>query len=174
MNCARAESLFEAYLDDVLVPAQRARLLAHVNGCGRCKGVLDELRVVDALLAAPREIDLPPHFTFATMAEVRSLPLPRGSGAPVVAFIVSYLAAAWLLFGAGLLFANATLRAFGEMAFAVSVQVLHAFGSFAHAGTRVLGDGSLGALATLVILLDVAMVVAFLRVRPRLAQRLRW
>ena len=173
MTCARAETLFEAYLDDVLVPARRARLLAHLSACGRCKGVLDELRVVDALLASPRAIDLPPHFTFATMAEVRALPRPRASGAPLVAYLVSYLTAAWLLFGAGLVFANAPLRAFGETAFDVSVQLAHAFGAYAHAGARVLGEGSLGAAAALVILVDVAIVVGFVGIRPRLVQRLR-
>ena len=46
MSCNSSENLFEGYLDGTLAPAQRARLLAHVNGCGRCKGVLDELRAV--------------------------------------------------------------------------------------------------------------------------------
>ena len=39
--------------------------------------MLDELRVVDALIAAPRHVELPENFTFATMAEVRSLPRPH-------------------------------------------------------------------------------------------------
>ncbi len=173
MNCGRAEALFEAYLDDTLVPARRARMLAHVNRCGRCKGVLDELRVVDALLASPRQLELPQHFTFATMAEVRGLPPPRASSAPLVAYLVSYLAAAWLLFGAGLVLANGVLRAFGETAFDVSFQAVRALSAFAHTGARIFGDESVGTAAAIVILLDVALVVGFITVRPRLAQRLR-
>lgn len=178
MSCNSSEALFEAYLDDTLVPAQRARLLAHLNGCGRCKGVLDELRIVDALLAGPRAIDLPRNFTFATMAEVRSLPRPHVSSAPVYAYLVSYLVAAWLLIGAGFLLAASAMRAFGETALDVSAQLARTFGIVGHAGARVAGDfGALGPLLGAALILDVvvalALVVGFTLVRPRLAERLR-
>lgn len=178
MSCNSSEALFEAYLDDTLVPAQRARLLAHLNGCGRCKGVLDELRIVDALLAGPRPIDLPRNFTFATMAEVRSLPRPHVSSAPVYAYLVSYLVAAWLLIGAGFLLAASAMRAFGETALDVSAQLARTFGIVGHAGARVAGDfGALGPLLGAALILDVvvalALVVGFTLVRPRLAERLR-
>ena len=178
MNCSSSEQFFEAYLDDVLLPAQRARLLAHVNGCGRCKGVLDELRVVDALIAAPRQVELPVNFTFATMAEVRSLPRPHVSKAPLYAYLVSYLVASWLLVGAGLALAWTAMRAFGETALDASAQLVHTLGVFGHAGSRALGDlSSLGAFVGAAILLDgvlaVALVVGFAVVRPRIAERLR-
>jgi anti-sigma factor RsiW len=178
VNCSSSETLFEAYLDDTLLPAQRARLLAHLNACGNCKGVLEELRVVDALLASPREIELPRNFTFATMAEARSLPRPHVSPAPIYAYLVSYLAASWLLIGTGFLFAWPAMRAFGEAAFDASAQLARTVGAFGHAGARVLGDvGSLGAFLGATILLDVvivfALVVGFIVVRPRLADRLR-
>jgi anti-sigma factor RsiW len=178
VSCSSSESLFEAYLDDTLLPAQRARLLAHLSACGRCKGVLDELRVVDALLASPREIELPQNFTFATMAEVRSLPRPHVSRAPLLAYLVSYLVAAWLLIGAGFLLASTTMRAFGETALDVSAQIARTFGVVGHAGARVVGDfGSLGTLLGAAIVLDVvvalALIVAFTVVRPRLAERIR-
>jgi anti-sigma factor RsiW len=178
VNCSSSETLFEAYLDDTLLPAQRARLLAHLNRCGRCKGVLEELRVVDALLACPRAVELPQNFTFATMAEVRALPRPHVSPAPIYAYLIAYLAAAWLLIGAGFLFAWTTIRAFGETAFDVSGQLAHTLGAIGHAGARVLGDfGSLGTFVGAAIVLDgfvaFALVFVFTIVRPRVAGRLR-
>jgi len=178
VSCNSSEVLFEAYLDDTLLPSQRARLLAHLSGCGRCKGVLDELRVVDALIASPRQVELPENFTFATMAEVRMLPRPHGSSAPVYAYVVSYLIAAWLLIGAGFLLASSAMRAFGETALDASAQLAHTFGSVGHAGARVLGDfGSLGALLGGAIVFDIAvalaLIVGFTVVRPRLAEHLR-
>ncbi len=178
MSCSSSEALFEAYLDHTLTPAQRARLLAHLNGCGGCKGMLEELRVVDALLAGPRVVGLPENFTFATMAEARSLPRPHVSHAPVFAYMVSYLVAAWLLVGAGFLLASSTLRAVGETILDVTREVLRTLGSLGHAGTRLAGDfGSLGTFVGAAIILDVAVAVALIVgiavIRPRLAERQR-
>ncbi|MDP9104493.1 MAG: zf-HC2 domain-containing protein [Candidatus Eremiobacteraeota bacterium] len=178
MSCSSSEDLFEAYLDGTLFPAQRARLLSHLSQCGACKGLLDELRVVDALISSPRHVELPVNFTFATMAEVRSLPRPHVSSVPVYAYLVSYLVAAWLLIGAGFLFASTAMRAFGETALDVSATFARVFGIIGHAGARVAGDfGALGTLLGAAIVLDVAVVLAlvvgFTVVRPRLVEHLR-
>ncbi len=178
MSCNSSEALFEGYLDQTLLPAARARLLVHLKGCGRCKGVLEELRVVDALISSPRHVELPENFTFATMAEVRSLPRPHGASVPVYAYLVSYLVAAWLLIGTGFLLASTAMHAFGETALDVSASLARVFGIVGHAGARVAGDfGALGTLLGTAILLDVAVVLAlvvgFAVVRPRLAEHLR-
>ncbi|MEA2784741.1 MAG: hypothetical protein QOF71_845 [Candidatus Eremiobacteraeota bacterium] len=178
MSCSSSEDLFEAYLDGTLLPAQRARLLTHLAGCGPCKGVLEELRVVDALIASPRHVELPENFTFATMAEVRSLPRPHATSAPVYAYLISYLVAAWLLIGAGFLFAASAMRAFGETALDASASFARVFGIVGHAGARIAGDfGALGTVLGAAIVLDVAVVLAlvvgFTVVRPRLAEHLR-
>ena len=178
MSCSSSEELFEGYLDGTLLPAQRARLLTHLASCGPCKGVLEELRVVDALISSPRHVELPANFTFATMAEVRSLPRPHVSTVPVYAYFVSYLVAAWLLIGAGFLFASTAMRAFGETALDASASLVHVFGIVGHAGARVAGDFSaLGTVLGAAIVLDVAVVLAlvvgFAVVRPRLAEHLR-
>ena len=178
MSCNSSEALFEAYLDDTLIPAQRARLLAHLKGCGACKGVLEELRAVDALLAAPRQIDLPENFTFATMAEVRSQARPHVSHAPLFAYLVSYLAAAWLLIGAGFLLASTAMRAFGETSLDVARELVRAFASLGHAGARLAGDfGTVGTFVGAALVLDGAVVatliVGFAVLRPRLVGRLR-
>jgi len=178
VSCSSSEALFEAYLDHTLIPAQRARLLAHLNGCGGCKGMLEELRVVDAPLAGPRMVGLPENFTFATMAEVRSLPRPHVSHAPVFAYMVSYLVAAWLLIGAGFLLASSTLHAIGETILDLSREVLRTFGSLGYAGSRLVGDfGSLGTFVGAAVVLDIAvaltLIVGVAIIRPRLAERLR-
>jgi anti-sigma factor RsiW len=178
VSCSSSEDLFEAYLDGTLLPAQRARLLTHLAGCGPCKGVLEELRVVDALIASPRHVELPENFTFATMAEVRSLPRPHATSAPVYAYLISYLVAAWLLIGAGFLFAASAMRAFGETALDASASFARVFGIVGHAGARIAGDfGALGTVLGAAIVLDVAVVLAlvvgFTVVRPRLAEHLR-
>jgi len=140
--------------------------------------MLEELRVVDALISSPRSVELPANFTFATMAEVRSLPRPHATSAPVYAYLVSYLVAAWLLIGAGFLFAATAMRAFGETALDASASLARVFGIVGHAGARVAGDFSgLGTLLGAAIMLDVAVVLAlvvgFTVVRPRLAEHLR-
>jgi anti-sigma factor RsiW len=178
VSCNSSEALFEGYLDHTLLPAQRARLLVHLGSCGRCKGVLDELRVVDALLVSPRAVELPENFTFATMAEVRSLPRPHVSTAPVYAYLVSYLVAAWLLIGAGFVLAGSVMRAFGETALDMSAQLARTLGVVGHAGVRIFDHlGSLGTLLGAAVVLDVffafVLVVGFTVVRPRLAERLR-
>lgn len=178
MSCSSSEALFEGYLDQTLLPAQRARLLSHLAGCGSCKGVLEELRVVDALLVAPRAVELPENFTFATMAEVRSLPRPHVSTAPVYAYLVSYLVAAWLLIGAGFLLSGSVMRAFGETALDASAQLARTLGGLGHAGARIFDHlGALGTVLGAVLALDaavvLALVVGFTVVRPRLAERLR-
>jgi len=178
VSCSSFEALFEGYLDGTLLPAQRARLLTHLASCGPCKGVLEELRVVDALISSPRHVELPPNFTFATMAEVRSLPRPRVSTVPVYAYLVSYLVAAWLLIGAGFLFASTAMRAFGETALDASASAARVFGIVGHAGARIVGDFSgVGPVLGVAILLNVAVVLAlvvgFTVVRPRLAEHLR-
>ncbi|HEY0613975.1 MAG TPA: zf-HC2 domain-containing protein [Candidatus Elarobacter sp.] len=178
MTCNSSEALFEGYLDGTLIPAQRARLLGHLSGCGRCKGVLEELRVVDALLAAPRAIELPANFTFATMADVRTMPRPHVSRAPLPAYLVSYLLAAWLMVGAGFLLAPGAMLAVGDSALDASALVLRPFGAVGHGAARLFGDvGSFGTILGAAVALDVAVVLAlvvgFAVVRPRLAGRLR-
>ena len=54
MNCSWCEERFERLLDGLLNAAETARLRAHVDACAACSGLLEELRVVDALLDVGR------------------------------------------------------------------------------------------------------------------------
>jgi hypothetical protein len=169
VTCSWCEERFELFLDDVLTGGERARLLAHVDGCTACLGLLEELRVVDALLLEPRTVELPADFTFATMADVRTLPPPCTQHAPIAATLISYTVAAWSLAGAAVLIAPDEVRAAGRNAWAVGGTVVGAFAGLQHAWTTVAG----GVVVADAIVL-VAVAAALRAARPRIVERLRW
>ena len=180
MTCDWCEERFERFIDGVLSDGERARLLAHVDRCAACHGLLEELRVVDALLLAPRAVELPRDFTVVTMADVHALPAPRSACAPIAATLVAYIVGAWSLVGAAFLIAPIHMLSIALSALAVAGTVLAAFGglghAFAHFGDR--GGLSSWTLAGGMVIADVLVLVAVaaaLRVaRPRIAERLRW
>jgi anti-sigma factor RsiW len=179
MSCNSAEALFERFLDGTLTTAQHGEFLAHIDACTGCRSVLDELRVVDALLNTPRRVPLAPNFTFATMAEARALRAPAQYQAPIRAYLVSYLAAAWLIAAAALLFAPQTLHALSGVVLDAAHSIAAAFGGLGIVIARLFGRGGnvltalLGALLALDILLVAGFGVALKYVRPRLVERLR-
>jgi anti-sigma factor RsiW len=179
VTCSSSEALFEAYLGGTLIATQRARLLRHVNRCGRCKGVLEELRVVEALLASCTAPQLSANFTFATMAEVRSLPQPRAAAVtPIAAYLAAYLSTAWLVIGVGFLFAWPAMRALGDAAFDVSAQFGRTVVAFADPGARLIADLgaaslAVGGVAVADVVLLVTLITGIAIVRPRVTNRLR-
>jgi hypothetical protein len=179
MNCSSSEALFERFLDNELTPAQRDAVIAHVDGCTGCRDILEELRVVDALLIVPRRVELAPNFTFATMAEARSLPPPAPYVPPVRAYLVSYLAAAWLLAGAAYVLAPLTMHALAGTLIDIARGIADTFGALGGVVGRMFARGGSVLTAVLAALLafDLALVAgctfALRYVRPRLAERLR-
>jgi anti-sigma factor RsiW len=179
VNCTSAERAFEAFLDGTLAARERTALLAHVDACDPCRGLLEELRVVDALLLTPREIALPQNFTFATMAEVRAQPRPQRPPSRAGAFAVAYLAAAWMLIGAVALLAPQTMHILAVSTLAFSRSVVDAFGGAGGAIASLFGRSPaavpLAALAALAfeVVLAAGIGGAIRYVRPRLADRLR-
>ncbi|GAC1598027.1 MAG: hypothetical protein NVS3B28_29950 [Candidatus Velthaea sp.] len=179
MNCRSSEACFERFLDGELVPRERAELVAHVDGCGACRSLLEELRVVDALLLEPRDVQLAPNFTFATMAEVRALPAPRAGRSPMTAYVVSYLVAAWLIVAAAFILSPNVVHLFGAMAFDFATSIANALSGLTHVLARSLGrDGNaLPAVVSGLVVLDVTLALVFgaavAYVRPRLTERLR-
>jgi anti-sigma factor RsiW len=95
MLCSSFEPLLDEYVDGVLAPRDHALVAAHVVDCANCAGLLEELRVIDALLLTPRTLDPAPNFTFKVMAEVRSQPAPAVHRIPTLPVISAYLAFAW-------------------------------------------------------------------------------
>jgi anti-sigma factor RsiW len=179
--CSWCEERFERFLDGDLVPTERARFVAHIDGCDPCRSLLEELRVVDALLLRPRAIEPAPNFTFETMAEVRALPPPSPPQARLPAYLVCYVVAAWLLVGAGFVLAPRAMRAFGETALDVARTVAVALGGVWHVAIHLGDRGELSSWTTFaggIVAVDLTLVVAILAsariAAPWLAQRQRW
>ncbi len=179
MSCSSAEEFFAGLLDGNLSGALRADVLAHVERCSTCTGVLEELRVVDALLIEPRRIDLAADFTAATMAHARTLPAPAARRTPVLAYLVCYVVGAWLIAGTALVFApqsvhgfvqsaSGSIRAFAETAGGLSRAAGRGFGRDANAA-------AVGLIALLLLdgLLVLSFVAALKYLQPR-AERLRF
>jgi anti-sigma factor RsiW len=180
VTCSWCEERFERFIDGDLSDGDRARLLAHVDGCDACRGLLEELRVVDALLLTPRTVELPENFTFATMADVRALPHPCPLRTPLAATLIAYVVGAWSLLGAAALIAPQHVISACRSIFAVAGTVLAAFAGLWHTFVH-LGDRTGGYVTTLAggaLVADgvvlVAVVLLVRAVRPRIAERLRW
>jgi anti-sigma factor RsiW len=179
MNCSSTEARFERLLEGDLATGQRDAVLAHLDGCAGCRGVLEELRVVDALLTQPREVVLAANFTFATMAEARAMRAPALYRAPVGAYLVSYLAAAWLIAGAAMLLAPQTMHTLVGATLDIARSIAAAVGGLGSVIARLFGRGgntltaALGALLAIDILLVIGLGFALRYVRPRLVERLR-
>jgi anti-sigma factor RsiW len=181
VNCSWCEERFERLLDGNLNPRERARVLGHVDACRACRGLLEELRVVDALLLGPRAVELPPNFTFATMAEVRAMTPPSSRRPAIAASLVSYVVAAWSLLGAAALIAPGSVFAAGKTSLVIANTTLVALGGLGHVVVHLGDRGDMrswttvaGGVAIADGLLLVAIGAALRAVRPRIAERLRW
>lgn len=68
-----------AYLDEQLSAAERARVRAHIDGCMRCRRTLDELRAVRSAVRALPQRPAPRSYALR-QADVRSAPPATTSG----------------------------------------------------------------------------------------------
>ena len=179
MNCSSSEALFERFLDGCVTPRERTGLLAHVDGCTPCRELLEELRVVDALLLTPRDVALAPNFTFATMAEVRTLHQPRSRTAPILAYLISYTVAAWLVVAAAFILSPHVMHGLTATFTGIAGGVTGALGGLGHVFARLTGhDGPavstvVGGVVVLDLILATMLGLTIAYLRPRLAERLR-
>jgi anti-sigma factor RsiW len=178
MRCDASELRFEALLEGTLAAREQVELDAHLERCARCRGILEELRVVDALLLAPRELEPPPNFTFKTMAEIRSMPAPRAAR-PVWPWLVGmYMILSWSAIAAWIAIARPDTRAAVALVTGFTAHLTGALDGIARVvGTGFgLGYAGVAGVVTFLLLLDLALLCAivFLRsvVRPRLAAHL--
>ena len=102
MRCSSCKPLLDRYIEATLTRRQMIDVGTHLRACAACRAVLAELRVVDGLLAAPPAVELPENFTFAVMAQARSLHAPRDRHLPFWIFLALYSCAAWVSTLAGL------------------------------------------------------------------------
>ena len=177
MRCSFSEDALVLLIEGQLPPVRRARTIEHVDGCERCRELLEELRVVDALLLGPRQIEPAPNFTFRTMAELRGVHPPHVRRTPALLVIAAYLLFAWTIIGAWLLLGGAAARE----ALASSGASALRFSGLASAGdaaTRLFGHATAGVSIAMAIIVGVDIVAGILLVaaytarRPHLARRL--
>lgn len=178
MRCSSCEPLIDRYVEATLSPRRMIEVGKHLRECASCAAILEELKVVDALLATTRVPELPENFTFAVMAETGSMPAPRARQHPIWSFLALYLAAAWVASVLGIAFSGASpaallSRLWSTLAGAgTAASVLSAGAS--HGLTH--STPTLAAFGAGVLVIDAALAAAvalvYFVVRPRLAARL--
>ena len=106
MRCSSSEASLDAFVEGTLDPRTRSLVAEHLDGCTHCTTLLEEFRVIDALLLQPRVLEPAPNFTFKVMAEVRALPVPHVHRVPTIAVLGTYVVFAWITLGGFFVFAR--------------------------------------------------------------------
>jgi anti-sigma factor RsiW len=173
MRCSSSEARLDAYVEGTLPPRERALVAAHVAACPACATLLEEFRVIDALLVTPRTLEPAPNFTFKVMAEVRALPQPHVHRTPALAVLATYVAFAWAALGAFFFFARgAALAAFAALDQRL-VLVERVFSALASATGHVFGSqtfdvtAAMGGLLALDVLAAAALFGGYALLRTR-------
>lgn len=178
MRCSSCEPLLDRYVEGTLKPRQMIDISGHLRECDSCRDLLEEIKMVDGLLATTRVGELPENFTFAVMAEARSLGAPRARQHPVWSFLVLYSAAAWVATVVAMaLTGTSPGLVLAEISRALShagVLSASASANFSHALSHAVP--TLAAFGAGVLAIDFAIAGAFALlyfvIRPRLVARL--
>lgn len=178
MRCSSCEPLLDRFIEGTLPPHQMRTVAEHLEECDECRALLEEVKVIDGLLATTRVPGLPENFTFAVMAELNSMPAPRSRQHPIWSFLVLYSAAVWAAVVAAMVFTGTSPRAATAMAAAALGKAGLISGAFtagiSHGMTHAMP--SLAAFGVGVLVIDIAIGCAFALlyfiIRPRLAARL--
>jgi anti-sigma factor RsiW len=174
VRCSSCESLLDGYVTGSLTARRTADVTAHLRACAVCAALVEELKVIDALLATTKSPDLPANFTFAVMAHARSMPLPHARRFSMWMAGSFYVVAAWVAFAGWMFASGADSRAVFARAFASVTSALHPVATAIAGSSHAFGPNAVvfGATFSLVLSLDalaLAGVVYFYRsVRPRL------
>jgi len=96
MRCSSCEPLLARYWERALDPRQAARVEAHLRTCAHCTKLLDEIKVVDALLVTTNAPELPANFT-AAVIHATTAPRPRRSRALLWTSVIAYVVLAWMV-----------------------------------------------------------------------------
>ena len=177
MRCSSCEILLDRYVEGTLSPNQMRQIGEHLKTCASCAALVTELRVVDALLATTPLADLAPNFTFALMAEVRTMRVPLTRTHSILAILTFYLIAAWIVAGTAFATLDGKTAFFASTATALRTSLGHSIGALA--GTaHALGPATpaVVGIVTSVLALDVMLIAAIFffhhSIRPRLSARL--
>ncbi len=154
MACSSSfEPLLDEYVDGALAPRERALVAAHLSGCEACAALLEEVRVIDALLLGPRTLEPAPNFSFKVMAEVRALPVPHRTHVPHLRVLVAYLAFAWSAIGLFVWLGDGAARAALVALGSIGLRFEDAYSGLATATERLFGPHTLGITAAMSALL---------------------
>lgn len=178
MRCSSCNSLLDRYLEGSLSTPQLLQLTAHLGTCAKCGDILEELKVVDGLLATISTPEPAPNFSFAVMAEIRTMPQPASSRLNVAALLGGYIVTAWAIIAIWLRLAGVTVQtalsntasAFGQFGSGVHHITTGAINSFGH-GTPLVTTFVLSVL-TLDFAVAAGVIIVYTIVRPRLAAHL--
>lgn len=170
MRCSSYEPMLDDYLEGTLRPRQTREIALHLRGCAQCSRLLDELRVVDALLTTARAPGASSDITAAVVSATATArpPAPRRLSLGVA--LLLYLLAAWALAAAAFLRLH-DLAHFGSALLGFVQRDVAAIG----AATRALAPATplAAAAVTAVLLIDVVLLAvtfyAYRRLRPLLA-----
>jgi anti-sigma factor RsiW len=160
MHCSSFRPSFDEYVEGTLPSRQRIRIAAHLAACAECTSLLDELRVIDALLLTPRKLDPAPNFTFVVMADVRSMPKPHVSHIPPLRVLAAYLAFAWIAIGLFFTFGDGAAHAAWGYLFASFAHSGDVFTALARATGHLLGPNTFRVTAAMSALLVMDLVLA--------------
>ncbi|MEO6913070.1 MAG: zf-HC2 domain-containing protein [Candidatus Baltobacteraceae bacterium] len=178
MHCSSCERVLERYLDGTLHRRRTIAVDRHLAVCASCKALLTELKVVDGLLATVGTPQPAPNFSFAIMAEARSLAAPRSRRAPLWPLLGLYVTIAWILAAAWLSVSGGDIRVLAQHGFGVTASAFSGLSSAAVSAFHGLGHGAplIGIFVAGVLILDLALAIGvfivYRVVRPRLAAQL--
>lgn len=173
MHCSYSEARLDAYVDGTLPPRERARVAAHLPGCIDCTSLLEELRVIDALLLVPRQLEPAANFTFKVMAEVRPLPAPHVRRTPALPVLATYIVFAWAAIGAFLWWGGPTASAMLGMLGASAQHAGFTFGILAASVAQLFGSQTADVTRTMGAILGADVMLAGAVVRFCLLRRSR-
>jgi anti-sigma factor RsiW len=149
MRCSSSEALLDAYVEGTLDPRRRTLVTTHLATCDGCTSLLEEFRVIDALLLKPRTLEPAANFTFKLMAEVRDMPRPHVHRVPTIAVLGTYVVFAWAILGAFFLFARGEALAAVASVGAWFASANAAFTTLAQATGHVFGRHSVDVTAAM-------------------------
>jgi anti-sigma factor RsiW len=149
----------------------------HLKRCESCAALVTELRVVDALLATTKTVELAPNFTFAVMAEVRSMPATTQRTLSIWAVLSFYIVAAWIVLTTTFLTLGPRLSAVSAVAGHARASLVNSFSAFGGAAHAFAPSAPFVAAFVVTVLgidllLIAGLIVFYRSVRPRLAAQL--